>query len=54
MSGYNLTINEAELWVLINHHLENEGRDVQKRNYADASDEKARAEYLRSLLPTKS
>lgn len=53
MCGIDLTINEAELWVLINHHLEAEERAVNKRNYPDASDEKARAEYLRSLATPK-
>lgn len=43
-------INENEIWVLINHHLENEERDAKKRDYPDASDEKARATYLRSLV----
>jgi len=53
MAGFNLSINEDELWVLINHHMENEERDAKKGNYPDASDEKARAQYLRSLLPAK-
>lgn len=44
-------INDEELWALINFHQEREERDAKKQNYADASDEKARAEYLRTLLP---
>lgn len=45
-------INDAEVWVLITWHLDNEARDIKKRNYSDASDENARADYLRTLVTT--
>lgn len=47
-------INDWELWVIINAHMDAERRHANRQEYGDASDEKARATYLRTLLPETS
>ena len=53
-TGATISINDDEIWALINFHLDRESGDVKKGRYADAADERARAAYLRSLVTPKS
>jgi hypothetical protein len=52
MPGIMVELNVSEIWDLINAHIDAESRHSDRREYMDAISEKARADYLKTLVET--